>query len=75
MGHHHLDPLGKVADDLKRDKRSGTVAKDNCRLVCQMLDQAPHVIGIRREPVGVVLWSIKGTARKPAPIIGDDLIV
>jgi hypothetical protein len=75
MSHDHLNPLWKATENLKGDKRSGTVAEDQGWLGCSMFDQAPDIIGIGREPVLVVLWPVEQTPGKTATIIGDHLIV
>ncbi len=75
MGHHRLDPLGIPGEDFECDNRSRTGAKDDCRLVRQMFDQALHIISIGREPVIIVLRSIEQASGKPAAVIGHHLVL
>src|SRR6266571_2476866 len=69
-----MDALGIVADDLKRDNRSGAVAKDGRRFVRQVLDQAPDVIGIGIQPVIIVLRPVERASGKTAAVVGHHLV-
>jgi hypothetical protein len=40
-----------------------------------MLNQAPNIIGVRLKPMMVVLRSMKATAGKATPIIGEHSVV
>src|SRR6266849_5003717 len=74
MGHHRLDPLGRMGEDLECDNGSRAVAKDGRRLVRQMLYQAPDIIGIGPEPVIIVLISLEVTPGKTAAVVRHHLI-
>ena len=75
VGAYGLDPLGRVAEDLKRDNRSGAAAKDGRRLVRQVLDQAPDVISIGIQPVIIVLRPVERTLGKTTAVVDHHLVL
>ncbi len=57
------------------DNGSRTTAKDNRRLVRQMLDQTPDIIRIGREPLSIVGGAIEVTPGKTTTVVSDHLIL
>jgi hypothetical protein len=51
--------------------RAGAVAEHGRRLVAQVLDQGPQVLGVGGQPALVVLRAVQVAAGEAAPVVGE----